>query len=325
MENISGNVFESYITANLIYALHESGIMTVLDDKKFTNIDGIISSLDIDENRLFPVLKQLESVGVIEVLKNTNEVKLTNGGAEIKENIGFFVWCIGGYGELLRTTGSYLKKGTNINWEKTRDGLKVSEGAFICSKMYMDSYFLDIFNRPDINFIADIGCGKADMLFKILKKYENLNGVGIDINPASISYATKKIIEYDFQKRLSVVNNDIFSLPIVLKKVDTIVCSLILHDILNVIKPEQLSDWLKSMFPDVKYLIVIDTVLPNSLPLRYDGLFTPAFLLLHSFMNIKLRDKEFYDNLFKLNMFKTISYKKVEKIPNTHIYFIEIL
>ncbi len=323
-QNKVGTVFNNYLTANIIFNLYDIGLFDNLSNNEFMDINEFISFNNLSQHKIYSMIEHLEMAGIITFL-DKNNIKLTKLGQEFKRNICFYIWAIGGYGKFLQKMGYYLHREAIVDWANDRKGIDVSKGSYLCNKEFMDKYFWREFEKIDVNYVVDIGCGKGDKLFSIIDRFNNINGLGIEIDKVSVENGKNKISQLNLEDKVEIINCDLFSLKTIFPQVDTLLCSLMLHDILNIMNAEIFTSWIKKHFPDIKYMIIIDTMLPNKENSNSSEIFSSAFNLIHSFMGVKLRTEDYYDELFSSDFFKILSKHPIKGVPNTYIYLIKVI
>lgn len=299
------DLFNSYLGANVIFAYQDIGLFDELANAEFSDLDALVTKTKTDAVRL----KALLDVGVkmnFLCFKYPNFYQLSDCGFDIKKNIGFFTWCTGGYGAILQQLGN-LAKDNSIDWSEMKNGEMIALGSDQCNQYLMNDIFMSTLEKIKFSKVADIGCGNAGRLIKICQKYQHVNAVGIDIDDRALKLAIDNVASKGLTEKISLINVDIFELLVneknneIFNKVDTVMSFMMLHDLFNQEDGVKVCKKLITSFPNAKYFIFADTVKSDEQVVNQSSIpmFSMGFELLHAYMNVDLKEKEYYCETFQ--------------------------
>ncbi|CAI8732825.1 Methyltranfer_dom domain-containing protein [Bacillus sp. IT-79MI2] len=320
------DLFNGYVGANVAYAYQEIGLFSFLKPGYKVKPEKLAIQTGSEFSRLIALLKAGHAFGYIK-MHNDGCVSITEMGENLRNQIGYFTWSVGGYGNLFRNMGNLAKN--DIEWSHLRDEGKVALGADINNRSFMQHLLFDVLDNLNFTTIADLGCGNGGRLVSLCNRYPSIKGVGIDISEDAITLANKNVSDHGLEDRikmictnvLDTINTDEYN--DVLKEVEIVSSFMMLHDLYNI--PEVwhvLFDRLREKFPNIKYLLVADTVkMPQVESLNELPIFSVGFELLHSYMDVNLPTKAEYNEAFTkagLSIESCIEFGT----PNTYLYLL---
>jgi SAM-dependent methyltransferase len=322
---LASHIFNGYIGSHLCYHLSREGVLDLFKDKNTLN------KLDINEenfcgSRLENVRLIIDNAIRFGVFNESEEhIQLTELGTDIKKNIGFFTWAVGGYGDFLRNF-TEVSEEKNITVNSMINGANVALGSRQANKQFMWNIIIDELSSLHTKNIADLGCGAAGALIDICKKFDGVSGTGIDISTTAIESARNNIKIHGLKDRIEVVNQNVLDAidsPYLIDKfsgVDTVLSFMMMHDLFNIRKPVEILRKLQSTFPNARRFIIADTFLSEDRSIKINTpIFTYGFEFVHHFMKIKLFHKDEYISFFSDSGF---SVEKVTylNVPNTYLF-----
>lgn len=294
-------LFNGYIGAHVVFALHELGLLRRLEDGPLA-VGEVSEGAGAVSDRTTALLRTAEQLGLVE--RDGDDLRLTVVGRDVLEKQGFFTWAVGGYGTVLQ--GLAQMESGRARWG---DGIRRDEGYVALGSGEADERLM----REHVNaaiapirseHIADIGCGGARRLIEICSRTPHLRGTGIDISQAACDLATQAVRDAHLEDRIAIECADVRDwfhdeTPSRVQDVDTVMTFFMLHDLLNRSDPHGLFTDLRAAFPAVSTFVVADTVVwqpaSDSVP---PPIFSLGFELVHAFMGVRLHAKATYEELF---------------------------
>ncbi len=313
--NVVRDIYNNFLLAHTIYALDKVG-----------HLDHLLENKGLQAKESNEVL-----VSLLNILSDNELVTFHGGsylatdlGVEVFKQRGFFVWCIGGYGNFY----SQLKDILLGNISPKRDEAEVAIGSSLIDQTLSSEDIEKIVMAYKPNYIADLGCGNGSRICKWITKFDNIFGLGIEKSEAAVSLALQRIRELSLEDRVSIINADCMSHieEKELSRVDCVTCFFLLHDLMN----SQHGDFSKVVnaieknFPSIKFLILADTVkteekfsFKNPAPV-----FTRGFELVHSIMATPLYSLDQYKNLLCTPQFRLVDVVDLA-IPNSYVFVLQ--
>jgi SAM-dependent methyltransferase len=322
-------IFNGYVAANVAHALQKIGFFSLLASHDRMTRAEIATHLGCDLARLSALLGVSETLGYL-TFDTEERVSLTTSGEMLRDQIGYFTWCIGGYGDFLRHLGD-LASDPQLSWQPLRDEGMVALGADQCHRSWMEDILFQVMDELSFSRIADLGCGNAGRLIALATRYSHITGVGIDISSHAIQLAEENVRQHYLENRLQMIHTNVLDTLLsdahqaTLADVEVVSSFMMLHDLYSL--PEiwkVLFDRLRSAFPRAKYFLFADTVRTPSLnSLAHLPIFSLGYELLHAYMGVRLPTREVYDEAF------TKSGLTIEKClafgaPATYLYLLRV-
>lgn len=288
--------------------------------------ENVAKDKKLDLDRFFELIKVSEVMGI---LKSQGKKKyLTELGLDLEENRGFFTWAIGGYSPLLESMDLFTKS-PETQWLPYVRGNYVAVGSDEANQELMQPIFDKVIDSIDCSCVADLGCGNAGKLVKLLNRNKKLTGVGIDINPQAIEVAQKNIDTNGLSQRVDLLCENVFESLTkpepVLEKVDLVMSFMMLHDLFNIKELEgDLFNRMKIAFPNAKYFLLADTCLDDNIR-NYNTMpmFTMGYELIHKMRGIKNFNIDYYRKRFKSENIELVGQYDFG-VPNTYLFVLKI-
>jgi len=296
----ASTTFNGYIGSHLAYHLFHEGIFDLVDKIKSP------SKLSKREAEITPYQDKLinfsEKFGIF--YRSENGLELTQYGASLKQNVGFFVWMVGGYGEFFLNHASHRKIVMPILFPLV-DGDEVALGSRLANKAFMWEIILGELKQLNPSKVTDLGCGSGGALLDISAEMPSVRGIGIDISAEAIETGVRNAALAGVADRIRLYCYNVLEVlsdgieKIDFKDVDTVMSFMMLHDLFNIEKPEVVLRKIADTFPRAKKFLFADTFLSDcSLAQQDTQIFSYGFEFVHHFMNINLFHKEDYERAF---------------------------
>jgi SAM-dependent methyltransferase len=204
---------------------------------------------------------------------------------------GFFTWLFGASASVL-LAGHELLVDPNEQAIPSRDGALIGSATADFGRRNVDAVLLDAVEISRYKCALDIGCGDGSRLEALVRRSDDIDGVGLDASQSAIAAARRRD-DGTLSGRLTFVQGDALQMdfdPALRMKVDVALMALMAHDLLPPVRArEVLMQW-QSKLPNLQRLVVCETVrLPQS-PASAATVEVPSsgYELLHSLMGIEV-------------------------------------
>jgi len=185
----------------------------------------------------------------------------------------------------------------------------------------IDPYFEKVLREIPFNTVVDLGCGSAERLIKLAKKYPNLSGIGIDINSESVSLAQSCVAQEGLSERITIMQGDMRNLKTQseFETVDTLLSFFCGHDMWPKDNCLQVMRHLRSVFPNLKRFLLCDTYRSDVVPSSDIPIFTLGFETVHAVAGQYIPSISEWMDVFAQSGWKCIRQNYVEA-PFTTIF-----
>lgn len=319
-------IFNGYVGSNLTYHLYHEGIFELFNSRNELDLSNVSSEFSLSKYQLGLFDYGLK-FGVMQ-LTPSGLVELTPLGEDLKKNVGFFIWMVGGYGDFFRNHAPHISPQPPL-YENLINGKEVALGSRRANQDFMWNTIMDVLHEQKIERIADLGCGSGGALIDICKELPDINGIGIDINQMAISAGKNNLICAGLDDRIELIRCNVFDAindpkhVATFNEVDTVISFMMMHDLFNIDKPANIISRLKQTFPNAKTFLIADTFESNDESMKLsDQMFSFGYEFVHHFQNIKLFQKDVYIDAFKAAGFNSIKSKYLN-VPNTYLFILK--
>ena len=324
--NSAANIYNDMVLGYIALIFHRTGLFELLSDSVITE-KQLITIYDYDETIISDLFKRAEFFKIIDISKENSTVTLTDLGFDLRKNIGFFSWFIGGYSALFENGDQLIKKKTS-DWKQFVRGDYVAIGSDEANINLMQHIFDKVINTMDIKCAADLGCGNAGRLIKMCTENTSMKGLGVDISPAAIEVAQKNVDSNNLTDRIKLIRNNVFNELVsdnpMFKEVDTVFSFMMLHDLFNISELNgSLFKKLQLAFPKADTFVFADTCLDETSKSEENyPIFTLGYEFSHTLRHIQLFTKaEYYKRIEQegMQVVKEIPFS----VPNTYLFIIK--
>lgn len=313
-------LYNATITGFSISAAFEIGLLDqLLCSTEGVDLASFCKDKNLDFNSTKSMLFSMQCFGIINFDPLT---MLVTKGAEfdqVYENKGYFLWMLKGYGKCLMDFPRLLSHQNN-SFE--RDGGAIALAGKDYGEFHIDSYVETILSQITWSKIADLGCGSANRILQIAKKW-NCHALGVEIVPDAVAIAKEAIISAGMENSVQISQGDINQLTPKkeFEDVDLITSFFNGHDLWPRENCINIFRHLKTCFPKLKYFLFCDTFRSDLPPSQEIPMFTLGFEILHSFMRQYIPSINEWRILFKEAGWDCI--QEIETgIPYTNIFLL---
>ena len=192
-----------------------------------------------------------------------------------------------------------------------RDGRLVGVGSGLASRDFYFPVVLEKLAGAGYRKVLDIGCGDAEFLRLVCKKFPATNGVGVDLSPDAVAAGEEQIRREGLEQRIQLHTGDALRLPEIkdrLQGVDAATPFFVLHEFCGGAKHERAVQFLRGFretLPGVPFLI-IETVRPTPEEMRRKPGPAIEYFLFHDLSNQKPVGRDVWKQLFQEAGFTSI-------------------
>ena len=216
-----------YVTAQLVFQMLENGFFDLLAKSPLT-ISELSRQLGCQEKMLLSGVEYLEREDIVSHAEN-NAYALTEKGAMILEQRGWYELLVGGYGPVFGNLFEIFKAGPKA---VRRNGALVGRGS--CNISHYDAIpltktLIEAVN-PHAKRIVDFGCGNSLYLCTFCEEMPGMTAVGVDPSAGTIEEGRKLIKEKGLEDRITLVNSGALDFE-VQETPDFIMFCFVLHEL----------------------------------------------------------------------------------------------
>lgn len=299
------------IACHALCLLKESGVLDELLNQEAVNIAKICGNFK-NSSLMRSALVTLVHAKV--VVHTNGDLKLTEFGRRMAESIGLLTVPLTGYRRLFANQYELLNYPERFNCESI-DFERVAWASKDFGKQELDQALKDVIKKINPRgTICDLGCGSG-LKLQELCLLTNLPGLGIDLSDKVISEAVRtlpKHIDIEF------VQGNISDLEGVWEDVDVALASYVFHDIIPNEECVKMLSSLRTTFPRLRSLIIVDIV-ASSLE---DQDIMPGFDYVHGLQGVMPRTYSETMSCFSKAQYSIVEKFSVHNMPNTYIWIL---
>ncbi|KUO06129.1 aminotransferase class I/II-fold pyridoxal phosphate-dependent enzyme [Streptomyces caeruleatus] len=292
-------LFNGYIGAQVAFALHRLGVWSALGDRP-VEVSTLAREVGVPEGRLRALLRTAALLGHVRLLETA--AAITDAGRALVEQIGLFVWGVGGYGSLLANLHGLATGEVAYGAEVRRDEGLVAVGAGEADRSLMRQAEAAVLGDLDFVTMADIGCGDATRLMRLCEADDRRRGIGIDISEAACALATDRVRAAGLADRVRIVRENVLDTlsTRTFPEVDLVTGFLMLHDLFATDDDHAaVLRSIRTAFPNATHFLFADTAVQDWE--HHSGpqpIFSLEFELVHAVMGVPLHTKGTYLRAF---------------------------
>ena len=317
-------VFNSYLAANSLFALHELGVLGRLLEHELLDLDEFACEAGVDYSRVRALVDLLERLSYLTT--SDSAVALTPAGRELVEAHGFFTWIVGGYSSILREMAALALGDKRLGTDIQREDRYVAEAGMEIDRVarVQDAITAEL-RTIRFESVVDLGCGNMDRMIAIAREFPHVHGCGIDMSSDACAMARSRLTETKLENRLEIVRADVLELLAAgqpwSKEADVVVSFFMLHDLFARREPVCLLGEIRDAFPAAKWFLFGDTTQHQLDGAADPPIFSLGFELLHAFMDVPVRPRATYDRAFLDAGFRILS-RRTLGVPSTFLYLL---
>ncbi len=301
--NPGSQIFNGYIAAQALVALWELGVLDSL--RRGGKIDIISTAKEGNLSRpvLQAVCETLAAIGILEQAENLS-FQLTAQGSELANDIGYFVWMVGGYGDLMPRLSTIMQGSLVYGRDIRRNDSYVAKGSELAGENNVLPLVKEAIRGRLLETVVDLGCGNAGFLISLCQSHPNLKAVGVDMSLEACNLAQSRVKEMGLTDRMEIICSsveDAITFHRLPDQVDLITSFFMMHDLMqNMDSCFRILRGLKRHLSSTGRLLIVDTMKAYVDSNEPAPIFYWGFNLVHSIMGISTWSEADYENLFAL-------------------------
>lgn len=314
MNNSTNTIFNSAIAAYAISSACELEFLDELQENGNINITDVCDNHNLHKPSVISIFDALCCFDICIATENPSIFKQGSLFSDIYRNKGFFLWLVRGYGTMMQNLSSVVKNDNRTGNFIQRNGKYVAIASKQQGSIMVDPYFDSILNESSFSKVVDLGCGSAERLINLAKKFPSMHGIGIDINFDAVKVAQKAVQVAGVDSQIKVMQADMRKLEPQSEflDVDTLFCFFSGHDLWPWENCLHIMRNFHTAFPNVKRFLLCDTYRSGIVPSSDIPTFTLGFELIHSFMGQYIPSITEWMALFSESGWKCVQRQDVE-------------
>jgi phenylpyruvate C(3)-methyltransferase len=321
----TARLFNSALASFAISSAFELGLLEELHSKGMIHTHSFCDNADLHQPTVASVIHVLACFKIVELSSDAEFASRGPIFADVYRQKGYFFWLVKGYGSLLQNLAE-LAKCSNRSVDNDLSFVHRSLNHIAIAgrdygSQFVDRYFEDLLDEQAITVACDLGCGSAERLLKMAKKYPGARGIGIDVSKEVLAVAQNRIEAESLQDRLMVIEADMKSLSPRQEFADvSLLFSFFLgHDLWPRPRCKEVFERLFTIFPHVQRFLFCDTYRSVATTSPDIPTFTLGFELTHAVMGQYIPSEAEWLTLFEETGWRCVAKLEVE-IPFSAIF-----
>jgi SAM-dependent methyltransferase len=319
----AADIYNAAVASSAISAAWELGALDELaaDDK--LEVADFAARHDLDLAATEALFHALASVRVVE--RRDGAVFCDVNFAEVLRTRAFHHWLSRGCAELFADMTAVLRNENRVGEYFRRDSAAIAIACREINTNFFDPIFNEIVRSLEFTKIADLGCGSAERVIKVLKLRPGATGLGIDIADGALRVAQESVAAAGLADRVSFVKDDATAprpRP-EFADVDLLTCFLMGHDLWPREDCVVSLRRLREAFPNVRRLLLGDTARTTTIPDTDIPVFTLGFEVAHRMMGVYLPTLEEWNGVFADGGWRLIAQHRVETPADSVVFELE--
>ncbi|GAB2886959.1 class I SAM-dependent methyltransferase [Streptomyces mayteni] len=280
------DTFNGAIASAALSAAWEIGLLDELDQRRRVDIAAFAERRDAHPHTVRAILVALSSRRIVSLDPERETAETDIGFDDAFRARAFFYWLTRGCGELLTTLPVKVVNSLRQGGFVRRDARAISVACRNITQTFFDPPLRDMIDGLEMDAVADLGCGGGERLLMLAALKPEARLIGVDMSTSAITVAREAAREAGVQDRVTLTQDDLVTMgprP-EYAKVDTVTCFLMGHDLWPRQNCVRTLRRLRTVFPDVRNLILGDTCRSTGLDGPEHPLFTLGFETVHSVM-----------------------------------------
>lgn len=229
-----------YVLSQIYHAWTRTGVIAALREagRAGASVAELACSCEVDERVLAPTL-YYAALADIAVDKHGDRYALSAEGERLlNERVEYSLTAfVGAYGNVLEALPALLRGEARYGVEVHRRGDLLAIASFGATRSNFP-FIVEELRRLGGRKVVDLGCGAAGVLIEFCRLDHALSGVGLDISPAAIAEARRRVDEAGLTGRIELIEGDITQIGAwktapAIAGADTFHCSGMLHELLR--------------------------------------------------------------------------------------------
>lgn len=203
-------LFNAYVTASAISAATQMGLLHAVHDSELVEIRELATRRDLSAEPIEAVAEVLAGDGILKVA-GRDPLAVTRGPEfdDIWDNKGYFLWLVGGYGDMLGRVGELSSTTRRALAHEVRDGRAIAQAGKEYGDRFVDPIVNRIIDDLDFTVLADLGCGSASRLIRQAQRFPDRRFVGVEVNPGAVDLARHAVAAAGLRDRITIIQDDV--------------------------------------------------------------------------------------------------------------------
>ncbi|MFB9902339.1 SAM-dependent methyltransferase [Allokutzneria oryzae] len=320
--------FNGFVCTHVVFAFERLGVFARFAEAGSLDMTGFCAEHGLDDAVFRALVGAAESFGHVTV--TGDRVLPTEHGEEVRRQLGFFTWAVGGYHDVFAAAAPIATGKRAFGSDVLRDEAMVALGSAQADTALMRHILDAEIAQVDFSVLADLGSGTCERLSRLVKDRPGARGIGLDISRSATELAARTVAGYGLRDRVEPVCADVRQVvagelkPEGAAEVDAVMSFMFLHDLLA--DPSTRSRVIPEMreaFPNARTFLLADTTIrPRGAAERTLPMFSSGFELAHALMGVPLHTRQDYERLFVdagLTIRRTVPFGA----PHTYLFVLE--
>lgn len=314
-------LFSSYVAAAAVSCAFELGILDRLlkadqfdvGDREFAGVHQAVMNA---------TLRSLHWAGVVEYDESSGRVRRGLSFEEVYAARGYIYWLVRGCGELLATAPAVASPEAREGAFYRRDMTAVAIGSRIIGDDQVESLFDSLICGEDPIVVADLGCGSAARLIRIVRRIHGSAGVGIDISSEAVRLASENVATEGLGEVISIRQADVLALrpSDEFVQVDTVTCVFMGHDFWPMDRCVETLNGIGRCFPNANRLLLCDVVQTVGSPDPSTPIFVLGFESIHALMAVPVPTLDEWREAFRASNWRLDRVTSTQSPPNGYLF-----
>ncbi|WP_067504338.1 methyltransferase domain-containing protein [Actinoplanes sp. TFC3] len=284
----AASLFNAYVTTAAVSASFEIGLLDEVARHGKLDGDQFAADRGLYPPAVHAVVTTLADAGVLRVVE-TGPVVLAGGPAfdDVWTNKGYFLWLVGGYGEMLSRMARLTTEATRAATDPGhRDGGAIARAGKDYGRHFVDPIVDRLFGEHDFAFLADLGCGSANRIIRLATTYPDRRFLGIERDSGAIAVACRAVADAGLADRITIIEGDLQRLADrpEFAEVDTLMSFFLGHDFWPRDACLRTLDGIRQAFPNAGTFLLSDTYASPRQSTGDKPIFTLGFEVTHALM-----------------------------------------
>jgi SAM-dependent methyltransferase len=299
-EKAVAHIFNSAVACWAVSAAWELGALDSLHEKGTLDIPQFADEHGLDVPSTLGMFRALAAVDIVE----RHGTIVTSGMyfAEVQRTRSFFHWLMRGSAELFRRMPDVLRTENRVGDYFQRDAAAIAFACREISEFCYDPWFWKAVEGLDQapTAVADLGCGSGRRVMELADHYPMTRGLGIDIAPGALAVARDDAGKAGLAGRVTFLEADVLTMEghAEFRGVDLVTCFMMGHDFWPRQRCLDTLEHLRSVFPDMRTLLLGDATRSTGTADRDFGVFTLGFEFAHDMMDTFLPTVAAWESVF---------------------------
>lgn len=321
---VAAGIFNGYVLAHVLFGLWELGLLDRLREP-----DGLDAATVTAAGPGVPaLLDPLVAAGL--AVRSADRWHATPAGRQALDEMGFYVWAVGGYGRVFRGAADIAAGRLSYGSDIRRDDAMVVVGSALAARQHVAPQVHRIVDElhagNGLRRVLDVGCGNAGFLIELCRRHPDLTGVGVDISSAACALAEENVQRAGLADRVTISCADFRSAvgpdSDVARETGLVTSFFMLHDLMA--DAERTVRDLRALhdrLPAGARLLFADTVRREADADVTPPIFSLGFHLAHALMGVRLWSTKDYEQVFAAAGL-TVERRIETSIPATWLYLL---